>query len=203
MHKLDLPDLAPFFRLALRYNRRQLSETGGLLAFKTPEAWLRTAGIRPRYDDVHFERRPPSQRKGTILGVGSRLFDTALTQACQLTDFYAVADGGKHAGLLLVFRAYDRITGNPAQPKSIVLGVHHQKGQARMLKDWQVLELLSELASTIKIAGETESTPNPAAPADQAVLSQAEGLLRDTLPALDLPFRAPEVELLGIIEYAA
>ena len=40
--KLDLPDLAPFFRLALRQNRRQLTETGGVLAFKTPESWQRT-----------------------------------------------------------------------------------------------------------------------------------------------------------------
>src|ERR1039458_3767876 len=55
--KLDLPDLAPFFRLALRQNRRQLTETGGLMAFKTPEPWQRSVGVRPRYDDVHFDRK--------------------------------------------------------------------------------------------------------------------------------------------------
>ena len=60
--KLDLPDLAPFFRLALRQNRRQLTETGGVLAFKTPDPGRRR-GVRPRYDDVHFERKQPFRKK--------------------------------------------------------------------------------------------------------------------------------------------
>lgn len=62
--KLDLPDLAPFLRLALRYNRRQVTETDGTLAFKTPDAWMRGAGIRPRYEDVRLERTRMSKKKG-------------------------------------------------------------------------------------------------------------------------------------------
>lgn len=200
--KLDLPDLAPFFRLALRYNRRQVTETDGMLAFKTPEPWQRTPGIKPRYEDAHFERRRPSPKKGTILGVGSRVFDAALGQACQLKDSYAASLQGERAGMLLVYRTYDRITGNPAQPKSIVLGVLHEGGEFRMLKDWQVLQSLNELASSVKTTPDTETTSKTSALGDQGLLTHAEVLVRKAFPSLDLPFRAPELELLGIIKYA-
>ena len=68
------------------------------MAFKTPDPWQRSVGVRPRYDDVHFERNSASRVKGTILGVGSRLFDSALEQACQTPDTYtAVTDKGRRA----------------------------------------------------------------------------------------------------------
>ena len=197
--KLDLQDLAPFFRLSLRQNRRQLTEEDGMLAFKTPEPWLRTAAIRPRYDDAHFDRKPPSGKKGTILGVGSRLFDTALDQASQLPDTYAVVTHSAFTGLLLVFRCYDRITGNLAQPKTVVCGILQDDEGMRLLKDWQVLRKLNELAATIKPPAEADPTAAALPAGDPATLSQAEALLRRTFPSLDLPFRQPDLELLGIL----
>lgn len=199
--KLDLPDLAPFFRLALRHNRRQLTEAEGLLAFKTPESWLRTPGVKPRYDNVHFDRKSPSNKKGTILGIGTRLFDTALEQACHLPDAYALASHDSGPGLLLVFRSYDLVTGNPAQPKSIILGVISEAGSVRLVKDWQVLQLLSTLASNIRSTADTETASNTFIPGEQGILTQAEALLRETIPSLNLPFRQTELELLGIIGY--
>ena len=199
--KLDLPDLSPFFRLALRYNRRQVTEAGGMLAFKTPDSWQRTPGIKPRYEDAHFERRPPSQKKGTILGIGSRVFDAALAQACQLTDSYGVSHHGETSGLLFVFRTYDRITGNPAQPKSIVLGVVQERDKFRLLKDWQVLQSLNAITIELK-PGSSEDNPTASIPpGDQSALDQAETVARAALPTLDLPFRQPELELLGIISW--
>jgi ERCC4-related helicase len=197
--KLDLPDLAPFFRLALRQNRRQLSETEGLLAFKTPESWQRTNGVRPRYDDVHFERKPASRKRSTVLGVGNRLFDAALEQACQLPDSYAAGGEGPDTGLLLVFRCYDRITGNVAQPKTIICGVIREAESMRILKDWQVLHILNELACNLKPMPDSEAAPGGALPGDGEILAQAETVLRQALPTLDLPFRQPELELLGIV----
>jgi hypothetical protein len=194
-----LPDLLPFFRLALRYNRRQVAEAGGMLAFKTPDPWQRTPGIKPRYEDVHFERRPPSQRKGTILGIGNRVFDAALAQACQLTDSFAVSHHGETSGLLFVFRTYDRITGNPAQPKSIVLGVFQEKDKFRLLKDWQVLQSLNAITIELKPGSSEENPPARVAPGAQSVLQRAAAAARAALSTLDLPFRQPELELLGII----
>jgi len=197
--KLDLPDLAPFFRLALRHNRRQLTESGGSLAFKTPDSWLGSVGIRARYNDVYFCRRPSSAEKGTILGVGSRLFDVALEEACQLPDSYAVIADRAGSDFLLVFRCYDRITGNLGQPKAIICGAVGDAGGFRVLSDWQVLRLLNELAGGARPGLESESELTAPPDGNAEVLSKAESVLRDALPSLDLPFRQAEVELVGII----
>lgn len=197
--KLDLPDLAPFFRLALRCNRRQVSESEGLLAFKTPEAWQGTPGIKPRYEDAHFERRRLSRNRGTILGVGSRIFDAALAQACRMTDSYAVFHLGESARLLLVYRSYDRITGNPAQPKAVVLGILHERGELSILKDWQVLQSLSEIAATVKSLPAEDASAAEVTRGDPSILARADAAARAAIPSLELPFRQPELELLGII----
>lgn len=197
--KLDLPDLAPFFRLSMRHNRRQVTEIEGQLAFKTPDSWQKTPGLRARYEDVHFNRKSASHKKGTLLGIGSRLFDTALEQACLLPEAYASQPMTPEAGLLLVFRSYDRVTGNPAQPKSIVLGVAHDAQGFQLLKDWQVLQSLNTISSTIKFPADIETAPNELPPGDKEILIQAETLLRRALPSLDIPFRQPELELLGIV----
>src|SRR5262249_36571183 len=196
---LDLPDLAPFFRLALRHNRRQLSETAGLMAFKTPESWQKTAGVKGRYDDVHFDRKSLLGKRGFVLGVGSKLLDTALEQACQLPDDYAVIAKCPEKTGLLVFRCYDRITGNPAQPKAIICGALYNAENFCVLKDWQVLRLLNELTERTKSMTDVESAQEIKESGDTRVLSRAESLLREAFPSLDLPFRQPDLELLGII----
>jgi ERCC4-related helicase len=198
--KLDLPDLAPFFRLALRYNRRQLTENDGALAFKTPDPWLHGYGIRARYDDVHFDRKRSSRKRGTVLGVGTRLLDQALEQACQLPDTYTTMGSDSDAAELFTFRCYDRITGNLAQPKTVIYGVICEKGKLRIIKDWEVLQLGNMLASTLKPLADSEAMPTTVRSGKKEVLSRAEALLRAALPTLGLPFRQPELELLGIIE---
>jgi hypothetical protein len=197
--KLDLPDLAPFFRLALRYNRRQITETDGSFAFKTPDPWLRGAAIRQRYEDVHFERKRAPRKKGTVLGVGNRLLDAALEQACKLPDTYASLSGDSATELLLVFRCYDRITGNPAQPKAVICGIISKAGKRHIIKDWQVLQTANEVASNIRPSLDSEIGPTHVNPGDKGLLDQAEVMLREAIPSMDLPFRQPELELLGIV----
>jgi hypothetical protein len=197
--KLDLPDLAPFFRLALRQNRRQLTETGGLMAFKTPEPWQRSVGVRPRYDDVHFERNSGSRVKGTILGVGNRLFDSVLEQACQTPDTYAAVSDQGGQNLLLVFRCYDRVTGNPSQPKTVICGVLWEAESIRIIKDWQILRVLNELAPTLRPSTDAEPHTQVAPPGKAEILTRAASLVRDAFRSLDLPFLQPELELLGIV----
>jgi hypothetical protein len=169
------------------------------MAFKTPESWQRTIGVKPRYDDVHFERRPSSGKKGTILGVGGRLFDAALEQACQLPDAYTEGAFGSETGLLFVFRCYDRITGNVAQPKTIIYGVLREGESIRILKDWQVLQMLNELASNLKPPADSDPATSVSPRGNTETLIRAEDLLREAFSTLDLPFRQPELELLGIV----
>jgi superfamily II DNA or RNA helicase len=197
--KLDLPDLAPFLRLALRHNRRQLTEIDGMLAFKTPDAWQKTMGVKPRYDDLQFVRRPVSRRKGTVLGVGNRLFDTALAQAQQYSETYSVIASGGENSILFVFRCYDLITGNMAQPKTIVCGVLAQANSIRILTDGQVLQLLNDLATNVRPSPDSDTVLQASIPGDPGKLHRSEAFLRSALPSFDLPFRQPEVELLGIL----
>jgi superfamily II DNA or RNA helicase len=200
--KLDLPDLAPFFRLTLRYNRRQINETDGTLSFKTPDGWLSGPGVRPRYDDVHFDRRRPPRNRGTVLGVGTKLFDSALQQACTLPDSYASSTTDSEAALLVVFRCYDRLTGNPAQPKSAIAGVICSGDNFEIIKDWQVLEIANDLANATRIALDSDANPLVLKPENSELLSHAEDKLRNAVPLLEFPFRQPDVEVLAILRMA-
>ena len=68
-----------------------------------------------------------------------------------------------------------------------------------MVKDWQVLQMLNELASTLRPSTDSEPCADAAPLGSAEILTQAESLLREALPSLDLPFRQPELELLGIV----
>jgi ERCC4-related helicase len=197
--KLDLPDLAPFFRLALRYNRRQVAETDGTLAFKTPDAWIRGAGIRSRYEGVHLERGRTSRNKGIVLGVGSRLFDAALEQACQLPGTYANVTDEVGTDQLFVFRCYDRITGNVAQPKEAICGVMYHNSTFHVVKDWQILLFANDLAAIVRPTAESDPEFVSVQPGNREVLTRAEALLRESISSFDLPFRQPDLELIGIL----
>lgn len=197
--KLDLPDLTAFFRLALRQNRRQVSDKDGCLSFTTPLDWQGKIGIRHRYEDVHFVRQSPSARRGTLLGVGSRLFDVALEQACQLADGYACLTANPEGQRLLVFRCFDRLTGNAAQPLSIIAGVLDDAKGTQLLKDWQVLLWLNELASVVKPSAEADASAMAITAGTADLLSRAAAIVRENFSALELPFRQPDLELLGMI----
>jgi hypothetical protein len=67
------------------------------------------------------------------------------------------------------------------------------------LQDWQVLCSLNEMAGAAKPPMDFESEPIATIPGDPEVLAKAEAVLRDNLPSLDLPFRQPDLELLGVI----
>ncbi len=105
--------------------------------------------------------------------------------------------------MLLVYRCYDRITGNPSQPKSIICGVIDNSLGRHVLKDGEVLRVLNELANTIKPTTDADPVLGVVAPGDRQVLSQSEALLREAFPTLDLSFRQPDLELLGIVAWIA
>jgi hypothetical protein len=69
----------------------------------------------------------------------------------------------------------------------------------RALQDWQVLCSLNEMTGTAKPPTNSESETTAAAPGDRDLLAKAETVLRNNVPSLDLPFRQPDFELLGVI----
>lgn len=195
--KLDLPALAPFLRLALKSHRRLVSESNGGFSFKTPESWQKTQGVFPRYEDVHFDRSRTGRSKGTVLGVGAKLLDVALEEARSMPGVHGWTSDPSCSGSLFVFRCYDRITGNPAQPRQIICAVLHDAGELRLLRDAHLLDLLNGLADTSKTADSEAPAGRPAGSA--YALSEAEALLQGSLPSMDLPFRQADIELIGVI----
>lgn len=61
------------------------------------------------------------------------------------------------------------------------------------------MRILNELASAGRSSTDSEPVAEAALAGDVKTLDRTEALLRDALPAFDLRFRQPEVELLGII----
>jgi hypothetical protein len=81
--------------------------------------------------------------------------------------------GDSPTELMLVFRCYDRITGNPAQPKAVICGIICAARKLRIIKDWQVLQTANELASTIRPLLDSEASPITGNPGDKELLRKS------------------------------
>ena len=197
--KLDLPALEPFFRLALRYNHRQVTEKEGRLSFKTPEEWNKHAGIKARYEGIHFVRKVKGKDKGHVLGIGMKVFDCALNQAQGMAASCASLPKGSLSGTLCVYRCFDRITGDPAKPSGIVCSVLLEDGSARLLRDSETMELLNQLVPTLKGWNDLEGHFREGPGGDPELLKRARSIVEEKLSDLGLPFRQPDLELTGIL----
>jgi superfamily II DNA or RNA helicase len=107
--QIDLPALQPFFESMLRQASRRVSRENEAIAFKTPDAWLNSPGVRRRYEGLVFNRdvkgRDASEK---VIGVGHKAFDQAMLQAkarqapmCFLPEC---------EDSLILFQIYDQIT---------------------------------------------------------------------------------------------
>lgn len=193
--QLDLPALEPFFRLSLRANRRQVSEQNGCWSFITPESWQTELGIRPRYDDVHFNRKLVGRHGGTVLGVGQKLFDCALNRARKSEAVLAVVNGPP--GTVFVFRVFDRVTSSVITPASIIVAISRMAGRLELLDDAATLLLLNDFAVSVKPS--SEGPPLPSLQDAGQTIAIVNEELRSKLPLVQVPFRRPETELLGIV----
>ena len=137
------------------------------------------------------------------VGVGNRLFDAALEQARKLVGAHTVVADELDAGLFFIYRCFDRITGNPGQPQSIICGVFCEGVTSRILKDWEVLSSLNRLTVNAKSSPDLESETATGRPGCTEALKTAEVALREYFPFLDLPFRQPDLELLGVVSGVA
>jgi ERCC4-related helicase len=197
--KLDLPDLANFFKLSLRCNRRQVIEDDkGHISFKTPESWSKRRGVKPRYDHIKFGRSKNKDSQKTILGIGSAVVDMAIDDACSFTETFGILDSSKKPEELFVFRCFDKITGNVAQPKSIICGVLKSTDKLRVLRDQDVFECLNSISAIVKL----QNDHSPFSELDGIEQADTNAIRKEViagLPSLEVPFKAPDVELIGVI----
>ncbi len=195
--KLDLPDLANFFKLSLRCNRRQVVEDDGFISFKTPDGWTKRRGVKPRYERVKFGRTKSKEVQKSLLGIGSAVVDVAIETSCEITDSFATLPGADNTCEIFVFRSFDKVTRNIAQPKSIICGILKLTDSLKVLRDQEVFELLDGSAAVLK--PQKEQAPGPQTTGKRTDLGEMKTHLIADISKLNLPFTAPDFELLGVI----
>lgn len=107
--KLDLPDLIPFFKKAVRKAGRQISTEDNIhFSFKTPVAWDDEPGIKMKYENMIFKRNTEGdETPDDICGVGHKVFQKALGFAKEKRDSICSIKGSNS---YYIFRVFDKIT---------------------------------------------------------------------------------------------
>lgn len=195
--QVDLPALRPFCTAMLTLNRRKFRDDPEGLAFKTPEAWLTEAGTRTDYEGMIFDRRDRSRDASQrILGVGHKVIDAAMRQARQWTCCVAAMPRDIMDEPLHVFRIHDRVTDGSGNVRMVLAGILGTGDGSRVLRDWELLELLNRVpVGRTKLIEPSSPCVDPATA--QRLAEQAMETLRSGWGVLDMPFQYPEPELLA------
>lgn len=193
--KVDLSDLEPFLRAALRLESRRVeTDPQGRLAFLAPKSWQKEDfAVAERYQRVSFDRqdRRAHGESVDLMGCGHRLIDVALRSMEAREESFTYI-----AGLdapVFVFALRDAVTLDRGGPSRVVVGLQLTKSGPVLLRDWElVLQLNPFLERASQGAGEAR---RPAGPPVPAPLEEIEHALHAALSSLDLPFRSLRTEL--------
>ena len=186
--RVDLPDLLPFFRSAVRFNHRHLDEQGGLVSFKTPEEWLEL-GVKSSYNDLAFNR---DGNGSDVAGVGHRVVNAALEQARQLTAKVSIHRWQGLDAPLYVFRVIDKVSSVGGTRRTFIGRLMGDKPV--WLRDWELLQHLNGMRAT------SDDSPPPAGLPEALlqVLDDEMMNLAEYLPTLNLDYAAPDVEAYAV-----
>ena len=187
---VDLPDLLPFFQNLLAFNRRRPKVDGLALSFKTPEEWLTSHAIRRSYDNLHFHRDAPSSA-GDLMGVGHPLMEKALQQAARLRGVFCMAEG--LGGALLVISVSSRVTDKAGTSRRLIFGITRAAEGFILLRDWEVLRLLSQCSLKTEPALADGNAKDV-----QAWLAATKAAIPALLRSAELPFEALHVAEVAI-----
>lgn len=195
--KIDLPALRPFFTSMLRLNGRMVQEDSeGGLEFISPKPWTEASrSVRERYSGMHFSRRARNlQSTERVIAVGNPAVDQALVQAKTQDAFVASIARQALKKPLIVYRITDAVTGERRNISSVLVGAELDGAAATVLKDWELLERLNELAFASAFAADDSPAAVDAATV-KAGIEPARSAIEDHLSVFDLPFRTPALEL--------
>lgn len=107
--KLDLPDLIPFFKKAVKLAGRQITSEDNIhFSFKTPISWDTDVGIKRNYENLIFKRKTEgSETPDDICGVGHKIFQKALDFSKEFKDSVCSITGKDS---YYIYRVFDKIT---------------------------------------------------------------------------------------------
>jgi len=190
----DLGDLQPFFETMLSLNKRRITRDEPGLTFKTPDEWLKDAGIRQRYEGLLFSRNLRGNDAALrVVGVGHKVFDQAILQAINYESFFSAVTGIEEA--IAVFKIYDRITSQDGNVRQIIVGVLGEKKE--LLLDWQLLDLLNTVLKSKK--NETEWPVDYKKADILHFIEEAGSVVQSRMDELKTPFKVPEIKLAGLL----
>jgi hypothetical protein len=132
--KCDLKDLQSFFKRAISLQGKRLTINDDRYSFITPMEWFNEYGIKPRYDNLIFRRKPKEGESAKdICGVGHIAFDKCLNFADTLPSSACCIKGntsyfiykalnqknysGDRINKDLIFLAYDSINNTVTEIK--------------------------------------------------------------------------------------
>jgi len=197
--RLDLPDLKPFFEAMLIFNRKRSKENDdGSISFKTPDEWKDAIGVQKEYTDIVFERNGDVKRKlDKIFGVGHVVVDKAIRQALNIKDSICIVSHSDLSAPLYLIKARDRITSTGGSIRFLVFGFTKDSKGWKVLKDWEVINLLNPLVSKYQLHRK------------EYAVSEEDFLISNMKEAIEyfttteyyakLPFRVTDIESLVIL----
>lgn len=196
--KMGLPDLQPFFHLALKKHSRKVSTENDRLSFITPENWSKRLGVRERYTDVHFDRK--AKNGGTVVGIGTKLLDAAMDEALGLQAVYSCGALPDEASALVIFKLFDEVTSGDQTATTTVASVLIAPSAARLLDDVATLTILNRLSTGNMRVSPIETQGRILLENRRTVLNLATKTLEAAIPSMALTYTKPTYHLLGVIE---
>ena len=174
--QVDLPDLERFFSAMLDAEGRRVLKREDGLEVKTPAEWADTDyALQERYSALVFDRAAKLGKTGAtrLVGVGHRLFDTALDHGLKRQG--VLAQLARLGAPTLIAMIEDEVTGQGASVSRVVAGARLEAdGSATVLRDWELLQELNAV-------GRSDHLPTPAADSDR--LTDIEERLRTAIEA--------------------
>jgi ERCC4-related helicase len=198
---LDLPQLQPFFEAMLRLHRKQIRRGDYGISFKTPEVWSKAPGVPGLHQNIFFHRRPIDKKQCKVTGVGSPVLNQALLEAREFSTPVGVCGSELLDSDIFLFQVEDRLTGSTTHIQRVVCGVRVDGDQSLAFQtDAEVIKLLNDLLEGLPASQLLEEEvaiefPN----CGKFSFDEYKDFVMKNLPKLQLPFRKPEVILVGAL----
>ena len=195
--RVDLPDLAPFFKAVLAVRSRRPEQTEDLrLRFRPPDEWKDDFSIAvvDRHD-LLFAREPQPKAGEDVAGVGLRVVDRAVRDAVELTGALGAIRGLDAP--IFVFSVRDRITGTDGPIRAVVVAAESDgDGGWSLIRDWELMQRLNPLADKPRspVFSDAHLAHDVA-----DLIADARRYLESKFDELDLPFALPTVESLACL----
>nr|MBC8363235.1 SWF/SNF helicase family protein [Candidatus Desulfatibia profunda] len=197
--QVDLPDLLPFLRAALRFRGRRLEEKeDGTFMFLTPELWAQSHHtIRDRYI-AHLDRNIRKENNDAVLlGAGHRVIEAALEDASGLSAFAASLPDLDNP--LVLFSCQDDLSMPDAPIHRVIIGAELEKGNTwKPIKDWEILLHLNRIVERPD-RPIMRSDISVAAPEALSSVEDARKVVENKIPSLNLPFQRPSLRLESVL----